>query len=333
MDYIRQEPSTGKNYLSEVLAHASLKIGAIALNAQNPFQWASGYRMPIYNDNRMLLGDYRHRNVTTDAFSDIIDNNDIELDYILGTSLAGIAPASSIATRLGKPLIILNDGKAYEIKHDFIEGLEKHLLGEAEVIASTVPWSIHSGVTIANILQKPFIYIRPAKKDHGKQKQVEGILLPGQRVGLLNLLKDDTDNYDVSAMDAIRYAGGRIHSISTLQYPVLETDIANKKVLVIEDLISTGGSSAKEVAMARSLGAKTDDIISIFTYSLDEAAGQFTKLVPGCRVHSILTYDTLLEVAGNMGYLNQDDEILLKEWRKDPFNWGEKHGFPKAEKK
>lgn len=332
MDYIRQEPLPNDDMNYKMLVHFSLKIGAIALNASEPFKWASGYRMPIYNDNRMLLGKYICRKLTTDGFSEIIRNNGIEFDYVLGTSLAGIAPASSLAIEHKKPLIMISEGQAFRLD-DHFDYKEPHWK-YVDVIASTAPWGIANGVNIANKLEKPFVYVRPAKKDHGKQKQVEGILLPGQKVALLNIYAGEENNYEKNAMDAIREAGGTFSSFTDLDIKGIKpVDIKDKRILVIEDLISTGGSSAKEVVAARNLGARADNLISIFTYNLDEARSQFDNLVPGCHTNSILTYENLLEEAVKMGYLKYEDRKLLEEWRADPFNWGEKHGFPKVEKK
>jgi orotate phosphoribosyltransferase len=160
-------------------------------------------------------------------------------------------------------------------------------------------------------------------------------LLPEQKVALINIYKGEENNYWESAINAIRAEGGSLTSMTTGYNieGIKPINIENKRVLVIEDLISTGGSSAKEVDAARNLGATADQLISIFTYNLDEAKGQFDKLVPKCDTYSILPYEILLEEAVNTGRLNKDDEALLKEWRSDPFNWGEKHGFPKVEKK
>ena len=72
--------------------------------------------------------------------------------------------------------------------------------------------------------------------------------------------------------------------------------------------------------------------LSIFNYGLDKAVEAFNSLDPKCEVKSLLTYDVLLEVAKEIGYLNTEQVKLLEEWRANPFGWGEKHGFPKVEK-
>ena len=95
-----------QNY-GEQIAKASLEIKSIKLSPDDPFTWASGYRMPIYNDNRMLLGDYNHRMLVTNAFKDLIEAENISFDYIAGTSTAGIAPATSVANHYKVPLLII----------------------------------------------------------------------------------------------------------------------------------------------------------------------------------------------------------------------------------
>lgn len=221
---------------SKWIAQAGLSIGAIKLDAEKPFQWASGYRMPIYNDNRMFLYHPEHRHIILNGFETIIREEKLTFDIIGGTSTAGI------------------------------------------------PWAAF----LAEKLVKPMIYIRDKPKDHGLKNQIEGI-------------------------DA-------------------EKGLDGKSVLVIEDLISTGGSSASAVQAVRNAGGKVDVIVSIFNYGLDKAVEEFNALKTRCKVLSLLDYDTLLTVAGDSSYLRPNQIEILKEWRIDPFNWGTKHGFPKVEK-
>ena len=218
------------------IAKAGLEINAIKLRPDNPFTWASGFRMPIYNDNRMFLLHPEHRNLLARGFEEILQTEEIPYEVIAGTSTAGIPPAT----------------------------------------------------TLADHLRKSLIYVRDKPKDHGLQNQIEGI-------------------------DA-------------------ESDLQGKKVVLVEDLISTGGSSARAVQAIRDANGKCDYCISIFNYGLDKAVKAFGSLNPKCNVRSLLTYDTLLEVARETKYINQQQAKMLAEWRADPFNWGEKHGFPKVEK-
>jgi orotate phosphoribosyltransferase len=234
--------NTGKS-----IAKAGLNIGAIKLRPDNPFQWASGYRMPIYNDNRMFLFYPEYRSLVRQGFLRLIlEQEHLSPEVIAGTSTAGI------------------------------------------------PW----GMLIADRMERPFIYIRDKPKDHGLKNQIEGI-------------------------DA-------------------EKDLQGKGVIVIEDLISTGGSSARAVQAVRDANGKCSLCFSIFDYGLDEAGMIFrgekdydkegNKLSEPCNVRSLLVYQTLLEVAKETNYLTREQIELLEEWRADPYNWGEKHGFPKVEK-
>lgn len=222
--------------ISRKIAEAGLKIKAIKLNTKEPFLWASGYRMPIYNDNRMFLFYPEYRALIRNGLVNAIVDEDIGPDVIAGTSTAGIPHGYGVAEKLGKP----------------------------------------------------FIYIRDKPKDHGLMNQIEGI-------------------------DA-------------------EKDLEGRKVVVIEDLISTGGSSARAVQAVRDANGKCGYCISIFNYNLDDADQAFNKLEPKCEVRSLLTYSVLLEVAKEIGYLTEEQIELLKEWREAPKQWGEKHGFPKVEK-
>ncbi len=229
--------------IGKELAKRGLEIKAIKLNPDKPFVWASGYQMPIYNDNRLFLGNSDDRGLVSDGFVDLIGYHregisvlDVGYDVIAGTSTAGIPHATTLADRL----------------------------------------------------MLPMVYIRDKPKSHGLKNQIEGI-------------------------DA-------------------ESDLSGKRVLLIEDLISTGGSSAKAVQAIRDANGECNNCYSIFDYGLDKAVQAFDSLDPKCNVRSLLTYDILLEVAKETGYLNKNQIKLLKDWREDPFGWGEKHGFPKVEK-
>ncbi|HBM16551.1 MAG TPA: orotate phosphoribosyltransferase [Lentisphaeria bacterium] len=219
------------------LAEAGLKINAMKLNAKNPFQWASGFFMPIYNDNRMFLFYPEFRKLILDGFLDIIRTKKIIIDVIAGTSTAGIPHGTLLAEALGLP----------------------------------------------------FIYIREKPKAHGLKNQIEGI-------------------------DA-------------------EKDLEGKKIIVIEDLISTGGSSAKAVQAVREANGKVDYCLSIFSYNLLNALNEFAKLDKPCKVLSILEYDTLIDTAKKTGYISDEQQEALKLWRHEPFEWGEKRGFARIVKK
>ena len=221
----------------ERIAKAGLEIKAIKLRPDNPFIWASGFRMPIYNDNRMFLFHPEYREMIASGFMDILAEKQIDFYVIAGTSTAGISPAT----------------------------------------------------TLADALNQPLIYVRDKPKDHGLKNQIEGI---------------DAD--------------------STL---------GRRKVVLVEDLISTGGSSVRAVQAIRDANGKCNNCISIFNYGFDEATMVFKSLDPQCNVNSLLTYDKLLDVVKDSKYFNKEQIKSLEGWREDPFGWGKNHGFPKRENK
>jgi len=108
-----------------------------------------------------------------------------------------------------------------------------------------------------------------------------------------------------------------------------DSDLGGQRVVVIEDLISTGGSSARAVEAVREANGACDWCLSIFSYGLEKASEQFGTLAPPCNFSSLLTFPVLLETARIGGFLSDDQIALLAAWREDPFGWGEKHGFPK----
>ena len=109
----------------------------------------------------------------------------------------------------------------------------------------------------------------------------------------------------------------------------LDTD---RRVVVVEDLVSTGGSSARAVEAVREAAGVCGWCLAIFSYGLAPAEEAFAALEPACKVRSLLTFDVLQEVAREQGLLTDDQLDLLDEWREDPFGWGARHGFPKVEK-
>jgi orotate phosphoribosyltransferase len=109
------------------------------------------------------------------------------------------------------------------------------------------------------------------------------------------------------------------------------SDLGGRRVVVIEDLISTGGSSARAVEAVREANGVCTWCLSIFSYGLERAAEKFAALDPACEFRSLLTFPVLLDVARAGGYLSEAQMTLLAEWREDPFGWGAKHGFPRVE--
>lgn len=213
------------------IAAKAFEMEAIKLSTEDPFRWASGYRMPIYNDNRRLLADHSARNLIAEGFSALIEHLGITFHGIAGTATAGIPHATTLSDKLKMPLL----------------------------------------------------YVRSAGKDHGMKNQIEGT--------------------------------GPVYSIG------------GKNILLIEDLISTGGSSIRAVEALRAQKALVPFCLSIFTYNLPSSAEAFGKLDPSCTSISLLDYDTMLSTAVDSGYLDANSLRLLKEWREDPFNWGSSNNF------
>ena len=315
--------------IGKQIAEAALEIKAITLSPDDPYTWASGFRMPIYNDNRRLLNSYEHRMLVANGFKDIVKSENIPVDYILGTSTAGIAPAASIAELLDVPLVIMEEGKAYDCRRGIRAETKPEL--EYDVVASTCPWAIPHGVFMANYKKLPFMYVRQKKKGHGLKQQIEGIPERDKKALLIGFHKGE--GYVDAAADALLKEGviPLIQIYGDMTEIIKEVSIKGKNVLVIEDLISTGGSSAEAVQSARDAGGIVNYLLSIFNYGLDKAVKAFGSLPEKCEVRSLLIYDILLDTAKETGSLIDEQVKLLGEWRADPYNWGEKHGFPKVE--
>ena len=104
-------------YYGPILAKGAFELGAIRLSTDNPFTWVSGYRMPIYNDNRQFLAKPKYRALIRDAFADILDSMDVQIDNIAGTATAGIPHATSLADMIYKPLSYVRSSSTYEGKN------------------------------------------------------------------------------------------------------------------------------------------------------------------------------------------------------------------------
>lgn len=108
-------------------------------------------------------------------------------------------------------------------------------------------------------------------------------------------------------------------------------DINGKKVVVIEDLVSTGGSSMNAVQSCRDAGGEVVAMVAIFTYEFEKAESKFEE--GRCKTVFLTDFSTLVEVAAEKGYIEEEHLKLVKEWNSDPSGWGPKHGFPLGEKK
>ena len=156
------------------------------------------------------------------------------------------------------------------IKQQLAEMVKKHF-PEAEAIAGVATAGIAQGALVADLLDMPFLYVRPQPKSHGMANQIEGKLVPGQ------------------------------------------------KVVMVEDLISTGGSSLKAAEAVRSAGGNVIGMAAIFTYGFPVAEENFREA--GIALHCLSNYQALTEAALANGYIQEDAMETLAEWRKSPDTW------------
>lgn len=205
--------------IEETVASQLLQIKAIKLQPANPFTWASGWKSPIYCDNRKTL-----------SFP-------VVRDYM---------------------------------KQQFAAKITQ-MYPEVDVIAGVATGAIAQGALVADLLKKPFVYIRSAPKGHGLENLIEGNLEAGQ------------------------------------------------KVVIIEDLISTGGSSLKAVEAVRAAGGEVLGMLAIFSYGFQVAADNFSAA--GVQVDTLSSYQTLLKVAVDNGHVTSEDLETLNDWRKAPESW------------
>lgn len=197
-----------------------LEINTIKIQPNNPFTWASGWKSPIYCDNRKILSYPETRTYIRDQFVNVI----------------------------------------------------KEKYPEAEVIAGVATGAIAMGVLVAEQLGLPFIYVRSKPKGHGLENLIEGDLKPFQ------------------------------------------------KVVVIEDLVSTGVSSLKAAEAVNNFGGDVIGMVSIFTYNFPLAKENFKKAK--IELTSLSRYQILIDLSLEKGEITTDQIDSLMEWREDPANWG-----------
>jgi orotate phosphoribosyltransferase len=202
------------------IARQLLDIQAVCLSPSEHFVWASGWRSPIYCDNRKILSFPQARNLVIDCFVE----------------------------------------------------RARHTFPEPDMIAGVATGAIAWGALLADRLNKPFLYVRPKPKDHGTGAQIEGALIPGS------------------------------------------------KVLIVEDLISTGGSSLSAFDCLTKSGASVLGMLAIFSYNFDVARRAFEK--KNCELHTLTDYDSLIDEAVACNYVTESDLETLKQWRLMPDKWG-----------
>lgn len=318
------------------LARKALEIGAITLSPDDPYTWASGFRMPIYNDNRKHLRFPENRFFISSAFFLMMknDRNNVDFDSIAGTSTAGIAPATTFAQSINVPVAIIKDDKLIEYSPDFVHSslgdlTNNSIFHKYNLVVSTCPDSIIPGVFLANQKDLPFAYVRSQKKGHGLQQQTEGIIKEGDRAILIDFYVGDS--YADGAIAALKEQWVDIVSVVSKKMVPPEVQKRKRKIVQIEDLVSTGGSCVTEIAAHKNRGDEVNDCLAIFDYEFPETREKFREV--GCNVRPIFGYSTLLEVALEQKAITSDQYKMLQDWRNDPWNWGAKNGFPKVEKK
>lgn len=210
-----------KSEIEQQVAEFLLQIKAIKLQPDNPFTWASGWKSPIYCDNRVTLS------------------------------------YPTIRTYIRQKLVQI-------IQEEF---------GSVGCIAGVATAGIPQGVLVAQELGLPFIYVRSKPKDHGTGSMIEGEVIPGQRV------------------------------------------------VVVEDLISTGKSSLQAVQALKDAGCAVAGLAAIFSYGFDQATENFKEAK--CKFVTLSNYNALLEYAQENNYISRAESEILSKWRISPSTWGQ----------
>ena len=203
----------------KAVAEKLLQVGSVRLSPDKPFTWASGWKSPIYCDNRKILSFPFVRDFIKSEMCNVVFDQFPEAEMVAGVATAGI------------------------------------------------PW----GAMVADQLKLPFIYVRPKPKEHGLGNQVEGYFETGQ------------------------------------------------KVVVIEDLVSTGKSSMQVIDVLKAEGLNIEGMVSIFSYGFSKATENFDKI--DLNFKSLTNYATLIETALEKNIIAKETEALLLAWNRDPENW------------
>lgn len=106
-------------------------------------------------------------------------------------------------------------------------------------------------------------------------------------------------------------------------------EIAGKTVVVVEDLVSTGGSSLNAVNACREAGATVPAMAAIFTYEFPDVAAKFADI--GCALHFLSNFSALTQAAADEHLIDHTQLTLIREWNRNPREWGPQHGFPNRE--
>ena len=207
------------NNYQEETAKILLEINAIKLSPNKPFVWASGWKSPIYCDNRIILSNPKIRNIIKKFLS-----------------------------------------------HTISENFEK-----PDAIAGVATGAIGIGMLVADYLDLPFIYVRPEAKKHGRKNQIEGAIEKG------------------------------------------------KKVMVVEDLISTGKSSIGAIRALKSHGLSVIGMVAIFTYEFGISEENINN--ENLKLKTLSDYSTLLKIAQKTEYISKSEYKILEKWNQNPSSW------------
>ena len=204
---------------AKAVADKLLQVNAVKLSPEQPFTWASGWKSPIYCDNRKVLSFPFIRDFIKSEMCNVVFDKFPDAELLAGVATAGIA------------------------------------------------W----GAMAADQLKLPYIYVRPKPKEHGLGNQIEGYYEIGQ------------------------------------------------KVVVVEDLVSTGKSSLQVVDVLKEQGLDVVGMVSIFTYGFQAATDAFQKA--SLTYYSLTDYPTLIESAVQKRMVSAGQQEVLLKWRDDPANW------------
>ena len=207
--------------LAEQLIDNLLQIKAIRMSPQNPFTWASGWKSPVYCDNRKILSYPIVRDLVKGGIYEMAKNQFSNFNCIAGVATAGIA------------------------------------------------W----GAILADQLNLPFVYVRSKPKEHGMKNTIEGDLPE------------------------------------------------NARVLVVEDVISTGMSSLQAVDDLRAQGAQIIGMLAIYTYGFPMAIEKFEQ--KEVVLKTLTNYEVLTKIALKKGFIEKDVLETLILWRNNPDTWNQ----------
>ena len=207
--------------LAEQLIDNLLQIKAIRMSPQNPFTWASGWKSPVYCDNRKILSYPIVRDLVKGGIYEMAKNQFSDFNCIAGVATAGIA------------------------------------------------W----GAILADQLNLPFVYVRSKPKEHGMKNTIEGDLPE------------------------------------------------NARVLVVEDVISTGMSSLQAVDDLRAQGAQIIGMLAIYTYGFPMAIEKFEQ--KEVVLKTLTNYEVLTKIALKKGFIEKDVLETLILWRNNPDTWNQ----------